>query len=102
MQGNVIIDPIPLDPTPAPRNAPKRARLRERPETPEATSGRRPDWLRVKLSQNENYWELKKLMRGQTLHTVCEEAFCPNLGECWIQDQTYLYILSSLCSEKTI
>lgn len=102
MQGNVKIDPIPLEVTPrsegAPRNAPKRARLRERPETPEATSGRRPEWLRVKLSQNENYWELKKLMRGQTLHTVCEEAFCPNLGECWSRGTATFLLMGDICT----
>jgi lipoic acid synthetase len=96
MQGNVTIDPIPLEP--APRNAPKRARLRERPETPEATSGRRPEWLRVKLSQNDNYWELKRLMRGQTLHTVCEEAFCPNLGECWSRGTATFLLMGDICT----
>lgn len=102
MQGNVKIDPIPLEVAPrsdvAPRNAPKRARLRERPEAPEATSGRRPEWLRVKLSQNESYWEIKKLMRGQTLHTVCEEAFCPNLGECWSRGTATFLLMGDICT----
>ena len=98
MQGNVTIDPIPLEPAPAPRNAPKRARLRERPETPEATSGRKPEWLRVRLSQNENFWELKKLMRGQTLHSVCEEAFCPNLGECWSRGTATFLLMGDICT----
>jgi lipoic acid synthetase len=98
MQGNVTIDPIPLEPAPAPRNAPKRARLRERPDVPEATSGRRPEWLRVRLSQNENFWELKKLMRGQTLHTVCEEAFCPNLGECWSRGTATFLLMGDICT----
>jgi lipoyl synthase len=96
MQGNVKIDPIPLEVTP--RNAPKRARLRERPETPEATAGRRPEWLRVKLNQNENYWELKRLMRGEALHTVCEEAFCPNLGECWSRGTATFLLMGDICT----
>jgi lipoic acid synthetase len=98
MQGNVTIDPIPVEPAPAPRNAPKRARLRERPDVPEATSGRRPEWLRVRLSQNDNFWELKKLMRGQTLHTVCEEAFCPNLGECWSRGTATFLLMGDICT----
>ena len=96
MEGNVKIDPIPLEVTP--RNAPKRARLRERPEAPAATAGRRPEWLRVKLSQNENFWELKRLMRGQTLHTVCEEAFCPNLGECWSRGTATFLLMGDICT----
>ena len=77
MQTNITIDPIPLEPRPAPTV--RRARLHD--EQP--TTGRKPEWLRVKLNQNEEYWKLKSLMRGEALHTVCEEAFCPNLGECW-------------------
>ena len=106
MQGKVTFDPIPpeLQETPGsaslgePRNAPKRARLHERPQTPEATAGRRPDWLRVKLNQNESYWEIKKLMRGQTLHTVCEEAFCPNLGECWSRGTATFLLMGDICT----
>ncbi|HJP66381.1 MAG TPA: hypothetical protein VKA30_08770, partial [Actinomycetota bacterium] len=45
--------------------------------------GRRPDWLRVKARTGPNYSELKDLMRSQGLHTVCEEAVCPNIYECW-------------------
>src|SRR5579883_3045208 len=43
----------------------------------------RPDWLRVRLPGGENYYELKGLMRGLGLHTVCESARCPNIGEGW-------------------
>ena len=41
---------------------------------------RKPDWLRVKMPSGENYQRLRKLMRAKNLHTVCEEAMCPNLG----------------------
>ena len=47
------------------------------------TPGRRPDWLRVRAPDSSKYDELKGLFRGKTLHTVCEEAGCPNIGECW-------------------
>src|ERR1700732_4120344 len=43
---------------------------------------KRPDWLRVRLPGGDNYSELKGIMRGLGLHTVCEEARCPNIGEC--------------------
>ena len=44
---------------------------------------RRPDWITVSLRSGENYDFLKKLMRSKQLHTVCEEARCPNIGDCW-------------------
>src|SRR5437660_12578615 len=48
-----------------------------------ARPARRPEWLRVKARTGPNYTELKGLMRGLGLHTVCEEAGCPNIYECW-------------------
>jgi len=83
MHTTITIDPIPEA---QPRPAVRRARLHiEDPRQAQAqtAAGRKPEWLRIKLNQNDEYWRLKSLMRGQTLHTVCEEAFCPNLGECW-------------------
>ena len=47
------------------------------------TRGRRPEWLRVKSPDSPKYQELRGLFRGKHLHTVCEEAMCPNIGECW-------------------
>ena len=44
---------------------------------------RKPEWLKIKLNTNEEYRDLKKLMRENNLHTVCEEARCPNIHECW-------------------
>jgi lipoic acid synthetase len=44
---------------------------------------RRPPWIKVRAPQGEAYEEVRTLMRGQALHTVCEEAQCPNIGECW-------------------
>ncbi|MGQ0418343.1 lipoyl synthase, partial [Bacillus sp. HC-TM] len=44
---------------------------------------RKPEWLKIKLNTNENYTGLKKMMRSKNLHTVCEEAKCPNIHECW-------------------
>src|SRR5262245_48241202 len=44
---------------------------------------RKPEWLKVRSPGGPNYLRLKQLMRGQKLHSVCEEAGCPNIGECW-------------------
>ncbi|MCL6593329.1 MAG: lipoyl synthase, partial [Alicyclobacillus sp.] len=46
-------------------------------------AGLRPEWLKVQLKTGPNYADLKRIMRGQSLHTVCEEARCPNIHECW-------------------
>ncbi|MBZ5750298.1 lipoyl synthase [Metabacillus rhizolycopersici] len=60
---------------------------------------RKPEWLKIKLNTNENYTDLKKLMREKSLHTVCEEAKCPNIHECWAVRRTATFmILGSVCT----
>nr|WP_031308248.1 lipoyl synthase [Mesobacillus boroniphilus] len=60
---------------------------------------RKPDWLKIKLNTNENYTGLKKLMREKNLHTVCEEAKCPNIHECWAVRRTATFmILGDVCT----
>ena len=60
---------------------------------------RKPEWLKIKLNTNENYTELKKLMRENRLHTVCEEAKCPNIHECWAVRRTATFmILGNVCT----
>ncbi len=93
MPTNVTIDPGPVDLQPKP--AARRARLRDA-----QPAGRKPDWLRIKLSQNDEYWRIKSLMRGQTLHTVCEEAFCPNLGECWSRGTATFLLMGDICTRS--
>lgn len=61
---------------------------------------RRPEWLRVHPPQGENYEHLKQLMRGKALHTVCEEARCPNIGECWGQRTATFMILGRVCTRS--
>jgi lipoyl synthase len=61
------------------------------PPPTEATFARKPDWLKVKASFGPNYRQLKGLMRDAELHTVCEEAGCPNIYECWeAREATFL------------
>lgn len=60
---------------------------------------RKPEWLKIKLNTNENYTGLKKMMRENSLHTVCEEAKCPNIHECWAVRRTATFmILGSVCT----
>jgi lipoyl synthase len=58
----------------------------------------RPEWLRVRLPGGENYSELKGIMRGLELHTVCEEARCPNIGECWNARTATFMVLGDTCT----
>ncbi|MFC4737088.1 lipoyl synthase [Bacillus daqingensis] len=60
---------------------------------------RKPEWLKIKLNTNESYKGLKKLMREKRLHTVCEEAKCPNIHECWAERKTATFmILGDVCT----
>ncbi|GAB6933689.1 lipoyl synthase [Calditerricola satsumensis] len=59
---------------------------------------RKPEWLKIKLLTGENYHELKKMMRSKTLHTVCEEARCPNIYECWSNRTATFMILGDICT----
>ncbi len=63
-----------------------------------ATRSPRPDWLRVRLPGGENYTRLKSVMREHNLHTVCEEARCPNVAECWGQGTATFMILGDICT----
>jgi lipoic acid synthetase len=59
---------------------------------------RHPEWIKARMPSGENYQDLKKLMRGLTLNTVCEEAHCPNIGECWDQRTATIMILGDVCT----
>jgi lipoic acid synthetase len=61
---------------------------------------RRPEWLKVRIPGGENYFELKRLLRGLGLHTVCESARCPNVGECWAHRTATFMILGELCTRR--
>ena len=62
------------------------------------TTRRLPVWLKVKMPGGPNYSNLKKLMRQEGLHTVCEEARCPNIGECWERETATFMILGDTCT----
>jgi lipoic acid synthetase len=60
--------------------------------------GRKPPWLKVRFPGGPNYMRLKSLMREERLHTVCEEAHCPNIGECWEAGTATFMILGDTCT----
>jgi lipoic acid synthetase len=60
----------------------------------------RPEWLKVRLPSGGNYRELLGIMRTQTLHTVCEEARCPNIGECWERRTATFLVLGNVCTRN--
>ncbi|PKB60227.1 MAG: lipoyl synthase [SAR202 cluster bacterium Ae2-Chloro-G2] len=62
------------------------------------TQGRLPKWLKVEMPGGPNYTKLKGLMRESDLHTVCEEARCPNIGECWERQTATFMILGDTCT----
>src|SRR3990170_7753767 len=64
------------------------------------TSRRHPDWIRVRMPGGDTYNQLKLLMRDETLHTVCEEARCPNIGECWSRGTATFMILGDICTRS--
>jgi lipoic acid synthetase len=60
----------------------------------------RPEWLKVKARTGPNYADLKRIMRSQSLHTVCEEAGCPNIYECWEEREATFLILGDRCTRR--
>ena len=69
-------------------------------DRPAARLGRRPDWLKVRVRQGDNFLELRRVMRDRGLHTVCEEAACPNIYECWEAREATFLIGGDLCTRR--
>jgi lipoic acid synthetase len=65
---------------------------------PRAPRERKPDWIRVKAPVSKGYHETRQLMRDLSLNTVCEEAACPNIGECWTKKHATVMILGDVCT----
>jgi lipoic acid synthetase len=61
---------------------------------------KRPDWLKVKAPGGDKYAEIHQMMRSKSLHTVCEEAHCPNIGECWGNGTATFLILGEICTRN--
>jgi lipoic acid synthetase len=76
----------------------KAKRHPEKQKNPDRPAGRKPDWIRVPAPQGKVYAETKELVRRQKLTTVCEEAGCPNIGECWQQKHATFMIMGEVCT----
>ena len=74
--------------------------FKEEAEKTHQPLGKRPAWLKVKLPSGENYNDVRNLMRRQQLHTVCEEARCPNMAECWNNRSATFMILGDTCTRS--
>lgn len=68
---------------------------RNRPDSPVQ---RKPDWIRVKAPVSREYQETRRIVRDNGLHTVCEEAACPNIGECWAKRHATMMIMGEVCT----
>ena len=64
------------------------------------TPARKPEWLKARAPAGENYHALKRLARSLNLHTVCESAHCPNIGECWSHRTATFMMLGNLCTRR--
>ena len=78
--------------------APSSPRHPEKAHGPDNPIPRKPDWLRVKAPGSPEYQATRRLMREHSLNTVCEEAGCPNIGECWKQKHATVMILGRVCT----
>jgi lipoyl synthase len=74
------------------------ARHPEKAHRPDNPTSRKPDWLRVRAPGSSEYQATRRLMREWRLNTVCEEAACPNIGECWKQRHATVMILGRVCT----
>src|SRR5580704_18973077 len=83
---------VPQPPAPEPVRHPEKA---ARPDQP---SPRKPPWIRVKAPTSPEYQATRRLMRELKLNTVCEEAACPNIGECWKEKHATMMILGAVCT----
>jgi lipoic acid synthetase len=76
-------------------NKPRHPEKANRPDTPLL---RKPDWIRVKAPVSREYNETRAVVRAHNLHTVCEEAGCPNIGECWTKAHATMMIMGDTCT----
>lgn len=70
----------------------------EKQKNPDRPMGKKPDWIRVKAPQGVTYAETKEIVKGFKLTTVCEEAGCPNIGECWNKKHATFMIMGEVCT----
>ena len=77
---------------------PRAARHPEKQKRPDSPIQRKPDWIRVKAPVSKGFAETRAIVREKGLHTVCEEAACPNIGECWDKKHATMMIMGDTCT----
>src|SRR6202050_3266864 len=77
---------------------PSRPRHPEKAHRPDQPVLRKPEWIRVKAPVSAGYLDTQRIVRANGLHTVCEEAGCPNIGECWEQKHATFMIMGDTCT----
>ncbi|HEY4404654.1 MAG TPA: lipoyl synthase [Xanthobacteraceae bacterium] len=87
-----------LDTTNVTNVRPEAPRHPEKAHRPDSPVGRKPDWIRVKAPVSKGYLETRAIVRAHGLHTVCEEAGCPNIGECWEKKHATFMIMGDTCT----
>src|SRR5438045_3564405 len=75
-----------------------RPRHPEKAHRPDSAMLKKPDWIRVKAPVSRGYAETQRIVRENGLHTVCEEAGCPNIGECWEKKHATFMIMGDTCT----
>jgi lipoic acid synthetase len=75
-----------------------RPRHPEKANRPDTPVRRKPDWIRVKAPSSATYGETRRIVKDNKLHTVCEEASCPNIGECWSKRHATMMIMGDTCT----
>ncbi len=93
-----LIDNRAEEPADGPEGTPARPRHPEKQARPDSPTQRKPDWIRVRAPTSPTYLATKKIVRDLNLVTVCEEAACPNIGECWSQKHATFMILGERCT----
>ena len=78
--------------------SPEKSRHPEKSHRPASPPLRKPDWLRVRAPVSQGYRQTRELVRSLGLHTVCEEAACPNIGECWNLGHVTIMIMGDICT----
>jgi len=79
-------------------DASSRARHPEKAHRPDAPALKKPDWIRVKAPVSKGYGETRAIVLANGLHTVCEEAGCPNIGECWDKKHATFMLMGDICT----
>ncbi len=75
-------------------------KTREHPEVPNGVRARLPSWFKVKIQRGTHYQEMRRLVDVQGLHTICEEARCPNIWECWNNRTATFLLLGDVCTRR--